>query len=196
MPGAGKETEIKLAVRDLAGVRRKLRRHGFRVVQPRAFEENTLFDEPSETLRRNDCLLRLRSARGRHWITFKGPAEKARGFKVRPEVEAGVADARAVRALLGRLGFEAGFRYQKFRTVLAGRGQWAGGLVTLDETPIGNYVELEGKRAWIRRVARLLGFGPKDFITKSYLTLYAAWCRREGRPQRDMIFRRRRRVSS
>lgn len=195
MSGAGKETEIKLAVQDLAGIRRKLRRHGFRVVQPRGFEENTLFDEPSSSLQRHDCLLRLRSARGRHWITFKGPAEKARQFKVRPELESEIGTAWAMRALLGRLGFEPSFRYQKFRAVLTARGQWAGGLVALDETPIGNFVELEGKRAWIRRVAGLLGFGPKDFITESYLEVYATWCRRRGRAQRDMIFRRRR-VSS
>jgi adenylate cyclase class 2 len=66
----------------------------------------------------------------------------------------------------------------------------------LDETPIGNYLELEGNPAWIRRLAGRLGAEPREFITKDYGALYAEWCRRRGRKMTDMIFRRHPRRSS
>lgn len=196
---AGKETEIKLVVRDPAAWRRRLRRQGFRVVQPRAFEQNTLFDTPARTLRRRGLMVRLRSVNGRHWLTFKGRAAASRRYKVRAEFETELADARTAGEILAGLGFEPVFRYEKFRTVYQARARRrtrseasarGGGEVLLDETPIGNFAELEGSRSWILRVAQALGATPDEFITKTYAALYADWCRQMRRPFAHMVFRR------
>lgn len=191
MPRSGLETEVKLRVRGLSAVRRRLRQKGFHVIQRRSFEENALFDTAQRRLRRQGSMVRLRSIGGCHWLTFKGPAMAARRYKVRREFETELKDASAARAILAGLGFEPVFRYEKFRTVYAGRSGWRGGEVLLDETPIGEFLELEGGRGWIRRVARALGAGPEDFITETYAALYAEWCRRQGRPARHMLFPRR-----
>jgi len=53
------------------------------------------------------------------------------------------------------------FRYEKYRTTfrLPDSNAWANGLlIELDETPIGNLVELEGPAAAIDRAAEELGF--------------------------------------
>jgi adenylate cyclase, class 2 len=57
-----------------------------------------------------------------------------------------------------------------------------------DETPIGNFVELEGPPRWINEVAQQLGYARTDYITASYGTLYRRWC--EGREEEpgDLIF--------
>lgn len=185
-----KETEIKLALSGTVSLRRRLRQLRFRVRQRRSFERNTLFDTARRTLRRRGCMLRLRSVNGRHWLTFKGPAERLRGYKVRVEFEAELSGAPAAQAILAGLGLRPVFRYEKFRTVYTGRGRWRGGEVMLDETPIGAFVELEGSRRWIRRLAQALGAGPRAFITKTYAALYADWCQRRRRPLGNMIFRR------
>lgn len=185
-----KETEIKLALSSTASLRRRLRQLRFRLWQRRSFERNTLFDTARHTLRRRGCMLRLRSVNGRHWLTFKGPADRLRRYKVRTEFEAELSDAPAAQEILTGLGFRPVFRYEKFRTVYAGRGRWRGGEAMLDETPIGVFVELEGSRRWIRRLAQALGAGPRAFITKAYAALYADWCRRRHRPLGNMIFRR------
>jgi len=190
MRTAGKETEVKLTLGAAAPARRRLRQLGFRVLQPRSFESNLIFDTRRRRLRRRGCLLRLRSVNGHHWLTFKGPAEFSPGYKVRAEQETELADPAAVCAALAALGLAPWFRYEKFRTVFAGRGRWRGGEVMLDETPIGNYLELEGGRAWIRRLARALGATPDDFIAESYAALYADWCRLRRRPFRHMVFAR------
>lgn len=186
----GKETEIKLALRGTTGLRWRLRRLGFRVRERRGFEQNTLFDTAEGALRRRGCMLRLRSLNGRHWLTFKGPADRSRRYKVRPEFEAELSDAPAARQILVGLGFRPVFRYEKFRTVYAGRGGWQGGEVMLDETPIGTFVELEGRRRWIQRLARVLGAGPSSFITSTYAALYVDWCRHRARPVKNMLFPR------
>ncbi|MEE9234429.1 MAG: class IV adenylate cyclase [Candidatus Acidoferrales bacterium] len=190
MRRAGTETEIKLSLGPTAAARRGLARLGFRVIQPRSLERNLVFDTPGRALRRSGCLLRLRSWNGRHWLTFKGPADFSRHFKVRTERETELSDPEAVRAAFAALGLQTVFRYEKFRAVYAAGGRWRGGEVMLDETPIGNFLELEGSRSWIRRVARALGARPQDFITQSYASLYADWCRRRRRRVGEMVFHR------
>lgn len=187
-----KETEVKLALSNVAQMRRRVRGLGFGIVQRRSFERNTLFDTAERTLSQRNCLVRLRSVNGRHWLTFKSPAGGSRRYKVRREFETGVADAEAAARILTGLGLRPVFRYEKFRTVYAAEGRWRGGEVMLDETPIGAFLELEGPPLWIRRVARALGAGRELFITQNYAALYRVWCRRKGRPARNMVFSRRR----
>ena len=72
--------------------------------------------------------------------------------------------------MLSRLDFIPTFRYEKFRTEYHRAGET--GVATLDETPIGVYLELEGAPAWIDRSARRLGFAESDYSTASYYGLY------------------------
>ena len=188
MRAGGKEIEIKLAVPDLPAARRRLHRQGFRVRQRRTFEDNVLYDTPEKMLRRSGFLLRLRSAGGRHWLTFKGPAQESRRYKIRQECESELSHPGAVRTVLASLGMTPGFRYQKYRTVYRAPSKRQGGEVMLDETPIGTFLELEGRRAWIRRVARALGKEPAQFISRTYAELYVEWCRQQGQRPKHMVF--------
>ena len=58
----------------------------------------------------------------------------------------------------------------------------------LDETPIGNFLEIEGRPKWIDRTARVLGFSAGDYITTSYGSLYRIYCRENGVSRKDMVF--------
>jgi len=180
----GIETEIKLALGNAPAGRAALRRAGFRVSKRRVFERNTVFDTPARTLREAGCLLRVRRAGRVATLTYKGPPDVSR-YKSREELETGIADARAMTAVLERLGFEPVFRYEKHRTEYR---QSAGGTAALDETPIGVYLELEGSAGWIDRAARRLGFTESQYITASYAGLYFAWCDRRGIQPSNLVF--------
>jgi len=130
-------------------------------------------------------LLRLRRYGRRLVLTYKGPPQAAR-HKVREELEVLVSDLDAAALILSRLGLVASFRYEKYRTEFRGPG---GGAVLLDETPIGDFLELEGAPSWIDRTAARLGFGEADYITSSYGTLYVESCRGRGIVPGDMVFR-------
>jgi len=190
---SNRETEIKLPVRDASTARRMLRAAGFRVSRRRVFEANTVFDTPEKALRVSGRVLRIRQAGKRAILTYKGKAGPAR-YKSREELEVAVTGASDTAAILERLGFVPMFRYEKFRTELEQPGHR--GMATIDETPIGTYLELEGAPRWIDRTARALGFGPPDYITASYGRLYLEWCAREGREPSHMVFEKRPKAST
>jgi adenylate cyclase class 2 len=181
------ETEIKLAVPDVRTGRRLLRTAGFLISRRRVFEANTVFDSSKGTLRRGRTLLRLREAGGLATLTYKGPPLPSR-HKTREELETEVTDARVMRSIIEHLGFRAEWRYEKYRTEY--RLERGAGMATLDETPIGVYLELEGSPRWIDRMARVLGFTHQDYSTASYSRLYLEYCKKRGIKPGDMIFSR------
>lgn len=180
-----REVEIKLALGGAGEGRRRVEAAGFRVVQPRVFEANVLLDTPDRRLRAGASLVRVRQAGAKALLTFKGPARYER-HKAREELEVELSDAPAATAILERLGFQPVFRYEKYRTEYAEAGQ--PGVVSLDETPIGDFFELEGPPEWIDATAAHLGFGEAAYITASYATLYFEWCRERGVEPRAMVF--------
>jgi adenylate cyclase, class 2 len=181
------ETEIKLRLVRAAATRRLLGRLGFEVTRRRVFEINLVFDTPTGALRRQRKLLRLRQAGDVRTITFKGPPVASR-HKSREEVESGFADMAAMRRLLDGLGFSLVFRYEKYRTEYQGADP--GGVVMLDRTPIGDFLELEGGARWIDRTALALGFSLTDYITASYARLYLEDCEAKGVEPGNMVFGR------
>ena len=100
-------------------------------------------------------------------------------------------DNARVETIFTHMGYRPVFRYEKFRTEYTKRAG-NGGKVLLDETPIGNFLEIEGSPRWIDRSARLLGFSSEDYITRSYGYLYLAYCREKRIPPKDMLFKPRR----
>ena len=185
MTHGARETEIKLAVANVKTARGLLRAAGFRVSKRRVFETNTVFDTPELGLRRAATLLRVRRAGGVATVTYKGPPAIAR-HKSREELELGISDARVMGAIIERLGLGPVFHYDKYRTEYRQPGR--SGVATLDETPVGVYLELEGTPRWIDRAARKLGFAEDDYITASYGRLWLDWCEWRGVRASDMVF--------
>lgn len=115
--------------------------------------------------------------------------------KVRDEIETMVTDAGTLATIFEGLGMHGWFRYEKYRTTYRLSARWARGLlVEMDETPIGNFAELEGPAKKIDRAARELGYSKKDYILKNYLTLFKEECRRRGVKPGDMLFGRQKRA--
>lgn len=187
MRGALKiEIEIKLRLtQDLPEIRKKLRRLGFRIHKSRAFESNILFDDTKRRLRKHGKLLRVRRSGRRGLLTLKGPSEVSR-YKKRWEMEADLDDGESIERILTHLGYHPVFRYEKFRTEYSHAS--TAGKVLLDETPIGNFLELEGRPRWIEETAKLLDFSRADYINRSYGYLYLAYCRERRISPADMIF--------
>ena len=83
-----------------------------------------------------------------------------------------------MQVILERLGYKVTFRYDKHRTEYAIAG--ADGVATIDETPVGTFMELEGPPEWIDNTAASLGFLESDYITESYAALYSGSTERRG----------------
>jgi adenylate cyclase class 2 len=121
----------------------------------------------------------------------RGLNEEGDRFKVREETEVEVTDAAMLGKIFEGLGLRGWFSYEKYRTTwkLGAAARWAKGLlIELDETPAGNFAELEGPPEAIDKAAAALGFSRKNYLQKSYLALYAEDCRRRGVTPGNMLF--------
>lgn len=179
------ETEIKLRAASVGDAQHRLDNAGFRVKRERVFEQNLVLDTPAGALRTGQQLLRLRQAGQVVTVTYKGPP-LAGPHKSREEIEFEASSLDQARTVFERLGFHPQFRYDKYRTEFERTGE--AGLATLDETPLGVFLELEGPAAWIDENARDLGYSQSDYILSSYSRLYAEDCRLRQIPLTDMVF--------
>jgi len=161
------ERETKLRV-EAARARRRLEGVGARLVTKRHLEENWVLDTPSGRLEGEGRLLRLRRAAGTWLLTLKGPSRREGGHKLREESETEVGDGEVLLALFAALGYEVAWRYEKRRSLYRlGEVKAA-----LDETPIGDFLELEGPAGATEEAARRLGYDAGGFLDLSYHDLW------------------------
>jgi len=124
---------------------------------------------------------------------------------VRIETETTVEDGPALGEIFQQLGYAPVFRYEKFRTEWS---QMAGTIsgplfnmdvealpalpsrshLVIDETPIGDFAELEGPPAWIDATLAKLGIDAATCITQSYGRLFEAWKERTGSAAENLTF--------
>ena len=181
------ETEIKFRVDDLDVLAQRLRSAGFRCETLRTFESNTLYDTPDRQLRARTEILRIRSYGGRWVLTHKrlprsGPGEDRHKHRIETETE--IVHGEALADFFLALGLVSAFRYEKWRA------EWTDGEghCVVDETPIGNYAELEGSPAWIDRAAARLGVDHAQYVSLSYGRLFEAWRAEHSRNASDLTF--------
>lgn len=181
------EIEVKFRVRDLKALEAQLSQLGFRCKTPRTFERNILFDTPARELRGTRQILRLRRYGDRWVLTHKqttpNDSPDAR-HKERIETETVVEDGEAVASIFRVLGYTYSFVYEKWRS------EWADsdGHCVLDETPIGQYAELEGPREWIDRMLATLQVDQADVTLLSYGRLFEQWQKQTGSQAQNMSF--------
>ena len=171
----------------MTALTRSLEAAGFKLLTPRNFESNVLYDTPDRRMRARTEILRIRSYAGRWTLTHKrlpdlGPGEDRHKHRVETETE--VSDGIALAEVFLSVGLVAAFRYEKWRT------EWhdTEGHCVVDETPIGNYAELEGSAEWIDRAAARLGIDPADYITLSYGRLFDQWREQHDSAATDLTF--------
>jgi adenylate cyclase class 2 len=181
------ETEIKFRVESVGELVLQLRQAGFRQQTPRAFESNVLFDTPDRKMRAQTEILRIRNYAGKWTVTHKrlpdvGPGEDAHKHRVETETEVGDGDVLA--QVFKSLGLVEAFRYEKWRS------EWTDGEghCVIDETPIGDYAELEGLPEWIDRIAARIGVDRASYITLSYGRLFEQWRAEHHSNANDLTF--------
>ncbi len=116
-------------------------------------------------------------------------------------------DGPALGAVFEQLGYFPCFRYEKFRTEWSQttptiEGPLFSGVpdsadfvapnpichLVIDETPIGDYAELEGPPAWIDETLAKLGVDPDTCLTDSYGKLFLNWKQRTGSSAENLTF--------
>ena len=178
---------MKFCVPHVDRLVRRAAEAGFQVETPRTLERNALFDTPDRDLLRDRKILRMRQYGDRWVVTHKRPPannDDTAFVKERLETETAVDDGEAMGAVFVELGYAPMFRYEKFRTELHD----GTGALVIDETPIGDFAELEGERAWIDAALDRLGVSREWCFTDSYGRMFLDWKARNGSSAENMTF--------
>lgn len=180
------EQEIKFRLSSWEEGETRLVERGAALVKPRRFEVNRLFDFGDGRLDKRGSALRLRTVLDEAWLTFKGPQHGSGRIKQRRELESFLGDGEAIGALLTELGLEERFRYEKYRADY----ELGATQVSLDATPIGIFLEIEGEPGHILQAAEELGLDAGEALTSSYPRLYELYRQEVPDAPEQMVFPR------
>lgn len=162
------EQEAKFRLESVEDGLDRLSRINVREDAARHFESNTLYDFPDERVSKRDEALRVRRVGDQAWLTWKGPQHGSGRIKQRRELETFLSDGDAVEGILDAIGASPCFRYEKYRSSY----RFDDALLTLDETPIGTFMEIEARPERIIELAGQLDLDMAQAIHLSYPRLY------------------------
>ncbi len=161
-----------------------IEKHSFCLIQNRYFEDNYCLDYSDKKLTRKGFLFRLRESTVRNTLTLKGPTKRKDGLRYRTEWELTIGDVYNLLSILKIIGFKVIFRYQKYRTIYTYKDV----IIFFDETPIGLFLEFEGKEEKILNVTNDLGFNKESLIPFSYYYLFLQYKKVYKIKNRYMLF--------
>ena len=177
------EIEVKFFVPTVEPFRAKLLELGATLGQKRVFERNLLLDTPDQRLRQAEQVLRLRQDNNVR-LTFKSKPIHHSEMKVREEIEMEVGDLKTAVLLFNRLGYQPQLVYEKYReTYHLGTAE-----IVLDELPYGDFIEIEGDEADIRRMAEAMGLDWNGRLSHNYLQLMHQLKQHHNLPFNDLTF--------
>ncbi len=184
------ETEIKLYVPDLHAVEQRLVSAGAILKAPRVFERNFRYDRADGSLSANAVVLRLRQDT-RVRLTYKEDLPETQGTDAllggvssRFEAEVEISDFETMDTILRKLGYTPYMVYEKYRTTyLLGDAE-----ITLDELPVGTFVEIEGDADAIQKAIGSAGLQTARPMPSSYTIIFARVQKRLGLQFADVTF--------
>ena len=154
------------------------------VSRGRVFETNIRFDDADNHLIEKKSLLRLRQDT-KTILTFKSePPFKDDQFKILRELEVEVSDFTTMKHILESLGFREEQVYEKWReTFILNRTN-----LCLDTMPYGDFLEIEGQKDDIKKLASQIGLKWKKRILLNYLAIFDIIKQKLNLPFYDVTF--------
>ncbi|MEJ5166674.1 MAG: class IV adenylate cyclase [Thermoanaerobaculia bacterium] len=174
-----KEIEVKLPVKDFKEVKGLLKKLKAKKKFKETLERNILFDHKSLKLKERDWVLRLRQFGEKNILTLKTKSIGRKGFKVREEVNIFFEDFEKMKEVFQRMGFFEAFYYEKYREEYELNGL----SISLDKTPVGNYVEIEGDYKKIENFLKKIGAKIEETLSLSYFQLFRIFNKKSKRMQ-------------
>lgn len=177
------EIEVKFWVEEGASLRQAIDALGAED-RGEVFETNIRYEDAHGGLLRNRSLLRLRRDADTT-LTYKSDAPDRDGeYKVRRELEVAVSDFDTMHAILTSLGFHREQIYEKRRRTF----HLGDTILCLDTMPFGLFLEIEGEKPEIRRIADGLNLDWGGRILTNYLRIFDLIRKDRGLDFTDITF--------
>jgi adenylate cyclase class 2 len=177
------EIEVKFYLSDMDAIRKRILDLGA-VSMGRIFETNLRFDDANNNLIEKKSLLRLRRDI-KTILTFKSePSSKNDQFKILKELEVEVSDFATMKHILESLGFREEQVYEKWRETF----RLNSSNLCLDTMPYGDFLEIEGQKEDIKKLASQIGLDWTKRILLNYLEIFDIIKRKSNLPFYDVTF--------
>jgi adenylate cyclase, class 2 len=161
-----KEIEVKILEINPTKTRNILKKSKAKLVMPRNKQTNYMYSSPQIA---EKGIIRLRKDYNGNTIAIKSKVKFLEGYKVMNEFETKVDNLDVLQKGLEMIGFE------MIGCVETYREDWKlfNCLISINTMPeIPTYVEIEGSKNNIIKVAKLLGYGENDFYPKMIYEKY------------------------
>jgi adenylate cyclase class 2 len=172
-----KEIEVKVPVKDFKEIKKILKDLKAEKKCKRTFEKNILFENEKLKIAEKGWVFRLRKFGKKNILTLKTKAKGKKGFKVREEININVDDFEKMEKFLKKIGFFEIFYYEKYREDY----EFNGLQISLDKTPVGNYIELEGDYKKILGFLKKINVPLNQTLSLSYLQLFRIFDKKSNR---------------
>lgn len=177
------EIEVKFHIPEISMLKDKIVRTGATSCG-KTFETNFRFEDRRGSLKKTNCLLRLRQDQ-KSRLTFKSPPlQNDSQFKIRREIEVVVNDFDGMKNILIALGFQVQQVYEKWRETF----QLDDTILCIDTMPFGNFLEIEGSKNGIMEAAAMLNLDWENRILMNYLHMFSIIKRNLGFSFDDLTF--------
>ncbi|UCD89784.1 MAG: class IV adenylate cyclase [Desulfobacterales bacterium] len=161
------EIEVKFYLSDISAIRYCIIELGAEN-RGQVFETNIRFEDDGKNLIRNKSLLRLRKDT-KTTLTYKSePRSKDNQYKIFRELEVEVSHFSTMKRILESLGFREEQRYEKRRETFILKDT----LLCLDSMPYGDFLEIEGSKEQIKKLALQIGMRWEKRIVLNYLAIF------------------------
>lgn len=162
------ETEVKIRLTKkefdkIKKLARQLSRSHQEVVH-----EDVLLDHPKLKLKKNGFALRLRKQDDDYILTWKGKTKKSKKYKMREEIETKIGNGKNLVGILSKLGFRQNLKMHKKRHFFGINNC----KICIDQVAqLGFFIEIEGNKNEIEKIAKNLGLANHKRITIGYAEL-------------------------
>lgn len=175
------EIETKIPISSLSQLKSRIVSLGFSLKQRRVLERNIVYDFRDNRLKKMDYLFRLRESGGQVILTFKKSRNHSAhpSLKIRDEIDVNISCSERMHAICQGIGLKPVFIYEKYRTTFA-KGEIH---LMIDETPIGNFLEVEASKKDIEDLLPKLDAKMEDCLSLTYWELF-----RQKSKKKHMLF--------
>ena len=173
------ETELKFKIDDYQI--KKVKNNSGVVLEKEVYQKTVMFDNADKLMEHTDGRIRLRQQGNKISLSYKRPLPSAGNEKKEVELETEVGNFEVMANILRTMGYAPTTSYEKYTTFFKLKGQ-PEIHIEIQKYPFETFLEIEGSKEEIEKMANQFGFDAKNALIKPVDTLFTEWRLAKGLP--------------
>ncbi len=144
------------------------------------YQKTVMFDNANKLMEHTDGRIRLRQHGDKITLSYKRPLPSVGNEKKEVELETTVGDIEVTTHILRMMGYSPTTSYEKYITHIKFKNSDAE--LEIQKYPFATFLEIEGEKEEIEKIASELGLDIKKALNKPVDTLFCEWREKKGLP--------------